>query len=107
MTDTAALRPSNPKTAYEVEDWPLRPIAFLYLGILVLLVTVALVLMWAYSSAVSDVGRKLAIKPPAPELQIDPARDLAKFRAREDRLLDRYYWVDKRRASSTSRSSRR
>ena len=61
------------------------------------MVIAPLVLMWAYPSAVSDVGRRLLVSPPAPELQVDPARDLANFRAQEEKRLHTYYWVDKQK----------
>jgi hypothetical protein len=34
-------------------------------------------------------------EPPEPRLQIDPRRDLADLRAREDEQLTSYGWVDK------------
>jgi hypothetical protein len=87
----------NVKTAYEPEDWPLGPVGLIYLGIFIFLVIAPLVLMWAYPSAVSDVSRRLQRQPPAPELQVDPAQDLANFRAEEDKRLNTYYWVDKQK----------
>ena len=33
--------------------------------------------------------------PPEPRLQVTPREDLAKFRAREDEILNGYRWVDK------------
>jgi hypothetical protein len=97
MIEAAEVRQNNPKTAFEREDWPLGPVGLVYLGIFLFLVITPLVLILAYPSAVSDVGRGLAIKPPAPELQIDPAQDLANLRAAEDRRLNTYYWVDKQK----------
>ena len=40
--------------------------------------------MWVYPSAVSDISRKLAVQPPSPVLQVDPARDLLLFCAQEE-----------------------
>jgi hypothetical protein len=85
----------NPRTAYEREDWPLGYVGLVYIGTLVFLVIAPLALIWGYSSSVSDVSRKLLVQPPAPQLQVDPARDLARFRGREEKRLDSYYWVDK------------
>jgi hypothetical protein len=65
------------------------------LGTFVFLVIAPFVLMWVYSSSVSDVSRKLTIAPPGPRLQVDPEADLKAFRAKEERRLDTYYWVDK------------
>jgi hypothetical protein len=95
MAETAPVREDNPKTAYEREDWPLGYVGLVYAGILVFLVIAPLILMWVYSSSVSDVSRRLTVRPPSPELQVDPAQDLANFRSKEDKSLNTYYWVDK------------
>ncbi|MFZ3238112.1 MAG: hypothetical protein WA417_08270 [Stellaceae bacterium] len=96
MADTTTrVREDNPKTAYEHEDWRIGYVGLVYAGTFAFLVIAPLILMWVYSSAVSDVSRKLAVQPPAPELQVAPAQDLARFRAQEEKRLDTYYWVDK------------
>jgi hypothetical protein len=87
----------RPRTAFEREDWPLGTVGLIYLGVFVFLVVTPLLLVWAYPSAVSDVSRRLLIEPPAPRLQVDPARDLAKFRAKENRRLNTYYWVNRQK----------
>jgi hypothetical protein len=87
----------NPTTAFESSDWPLRPVAFIYLGIPVLLVISCFVLIAAYPNALPDVGRTLRIAPPGPRLQTDAAGDLQKFRADEERRLNTYYWMDKQK----------
>jgi hypothetical protein len=92
---TAPAREDNAKTAYEREDWPLGYVGLVYAGTFVFLVIAPLILMWVYSSTVSDVSRRLSVRPPAPELQVDPAQDLARFRAQEEKRLDTYYWSDK------------
>ena len=61
--------------------------------------------MAAFPGAVSDVSRTLRVELPEPRLQTDPPEDLAQFRTEEKKQLDSYYWIDKRRASSTSLSS--
>jgi hypothetical protein len=33
--------------------------------------------------------------PPGPQLEVDPAADLARVRSREEALLDSYDWVDR------------
>lgn len=85
----------NPKTAYEPSDWPIAPIGLLFAGILILLVVSPLVLMWAYPTTLSDVSRKLTVEPPAPRLEIDPAKELAAFRSRETAQLNTYYWINR------------
>ncbi len=87
----------NPDTAFEPSDWPLRTVGIVFLGILALLVIGAFVLVGAFPGAVSDVSRRLGVEPPQPRLQIDPAEDLARFRAKEEKELDSYYWIDKKK----------
>jgi hypothetical protein len=55
--------------------------------------------MWVYSSAVSDVSRRIAVEPPQPRLQVNAPQDLANFRAEEEKKLDTYYWVDKQQGT--------
>jgi hypothetical protein len=38
-----------------------------------------------------------ALEPPAPRLQVTPRLDLQTLRAREDRILNSYAWVDEER----------
>ncbi len=97
MAEISQIRERNPHTDYEREDWPLKPIALIYLGTFVLLVIAPLVLLWAYPQSVSDVSRRLEIRPPAPELQVNPQQDLIRFRLSEDNKLNNYYWVDKQK----------
>jgi hypothetical protein len=92
-TDRAIVR--NPNTDYEASDWPLLPVGLTLGGVLLVLVGAIFVLKWAYPDAVSDVSRRLEVEPPAPRLQIDPAADLAKFRAEEEQRLQGTYWIDK------------
>jgi hypothetical protein len=87
----------NPTTAFEPSDWSLRPVAFIYLGIPVLLVISCFVLLVAYPNALPDVGRTLRITPPGPRLQTDAEGDLQRFRAEEERRLNTYYWMDKQK----------
>jgi hypothetical protein len=86
---------NNPDTDFERSDWPIGTIALVIAAVLAVLVIAPLVLLWAYPDAVSDVSRRLAAQPPAPRLEVDPARDLARFRAEKERQLDGYYWIDK------------
>ena len=97
MAETRPVIHTNPNTAYEAEDWPLRPIGLIYIGVLALLVISPLVLMWAYPQSLSDVSRKMTVVPPAPRLEIDPAKQLAAFRAQEASDLSSYHWIDKQK----------
>jgi hypothetical protein len=95
MADIAQIQENNPKTEYERSDWPISTVGLVYLGTFIFLVIAPFVLLWVYSSAMSEASRRLLVRPPAPELQIDPAADLAKLRASEDKRLNTYYWVNK------------
>lgn len=97
MAEPAERVEINPDTGFEASDWPVRTVALVLLGVLIFLVAAPLLLIAAFPGAVSDVGRKLSIEPPAPRLQIDPAADLARFRAAEDKKLNTYYWIDKQK----------
>jgi hypothetical protein len=87
--------PTNPAVAFEPTDWPLKPVAVIYVGILVLIVISAFVLIAAYPTSLPDVNRKLSIAPPGPRLQTDAEGNLRRFRAEEEKLLNTYSWVDK------------
>ena len=95
MADVAEVKQDNPQAAYEQEDWPIGKVGLIYFGIFVFLLISPFILMAAYPSAVSDVSRNLLIKPPAPELQVDPQQDLEIFRLHENQRLNTFYWVDK------------
>lgn len=87
----------NPKTAYEPADWPIGKVGLIALGTFLFLVVAPLVLIWAFPDAVSDVSRALTIAPPGPRLQTSPPADLAKFRTKEEKRLDGYYWIDRQK----------
>ncbi len=97
MAEAAASHSEQSKTAFEPTDWDLAPVAFVYVGVLVLLGISCLVLAVADPGSLSDVSRTLRINPPGPRLQTNPEADLAKFRAEEDKRLNGYYWVDKQK----------
>jgi hypothetical protein len=99
MAELVEIKEDNPKTAYEPSDWPVGLIGWLALGTFAFLVIAPLVLMWVYSSAVSDVSRRIAVEPPQPRLQVNAPQDLANFRAEEEKKLDTYYWVDKQQGT--------
>lgn len=99
MAELVEIKEDNPKSAYEPSDWPVWLIGWLALGTFAFLVIAPLVLMWVYSSAVSDVSRRIAVEPPQPRLQVNAPQDLANFRAEEEKKLDTYYWVDKQQGT--------
>ena len=96
--DAAAPGPTqavNPTVAYEPTDWPIWPVAVVYVGALALLVICCLVLMLAYPDSLSDVDRTLTTRPVGPLLQTNPQADLHEFRATEEKRLHSYYWIDR------------
>ena len=92
---TADSEQANPATAFEQADWPLGPVAALYVGVLILIVISAFVLIAAYPTLLPDVNRKLSIAPPGPRLQTDAEGNLRRFRAEEEKRLNGYSWIDK------------
>ena len=97
MADLQERIEDNPDTAFEASDWPLRIVGIVFLVMLVVLVAAAFVLIGAFPGAVSDVSRRLTVMPPQPRLQIDPAAELARFRAAEEKRLNTYYWIDRKK----------
>jgi hypothetical protein len=95
MADTVEYVHDNPKTSREEADWPIGWVGLILLGTLVFLVIVPFVLMAAFPRSLPDASRRVLVEPPAPRLQVNPAADLARFRAEEDRRLNTYYWVDR------------
>jgi hypothetical protein len=97
MAEIAERVENNPKTAFEKSDWPLGTIGLVLLGTLIFLVIAPFVLIGAFPRAVSDVSRALTIEPPQPRLQTNPSEDLARFLVDEDKRLNTYYWIDKKK----------
>lgn len=84
----------NADTAYEPSDWRISTIAIVLAMVLALIAVSVLALRVVFQTAASDVDRSPTVAMPAPVLQTDPARDLARLRAREDQALNSYYWID-------------
>jgi hypothetical protein len=101
---SAPTRPDGTKP-YEERDVALRPIVVGAAALLALTV-LAFVIVWLLNTAL--LGREAARSapaspladyapkaPPAPRLQENPRRDLARLRADEDTLLGTYGWIDR------------
>ena len=97
MAEIAERVEDNPKTAFEKSDWPLGIVGWVLVGTFIFLVIAPFVLIGAFPRAVSDVSRALTVEPPQPRLQTDPSVDLTKFLADEDKRLNTYYWIDKKK----------
>jgi hypothetical protein len=87
----------NPQSAFEASDWRLGAVGLVFIATLVFLVVAPLALLLIFPGAVPDVSRRRTVEPPPPRLQLDQPRELARFRAEEDRQLHTYYWVEKER----------
>lgn len=85
------------RPAFERSDWPLWPVAAVYVGAVALLVISCFVLIAAYPTALHDVPRTLRIAPPGPRLQTDSRGDLRRFRAEEEKRLNTYYWINEQK----------
>lgn len=86
---------TNPDVAVEHTDMNVRVIAIIAVGVLLYVCLAPFILTRIYHPAVGDVSRTLAINPPGPQLQLNPAADLQKFAAQEDTQLDSYGWVER------------
>ena len=97
MSDTDREPPvaGNKDTRFEVSDMRVRPIAVLAVGVLLYVALTPFILTRLYQPALSDVSRTLDIQPPAPELQLNTAADLQKFREQKGQQLNSYGWVDR------------
>jgi hypothetical protein len=87
----------NGDVVIERRDAPLWLIGILAAGVVVFVVLSSVILMFVYPGALrgpSDAPHGMSAEP---RLQIDPAADLAAYRAAEERQLGSYGWVDKQR----------
>lgn len=85
----------NKDTRFEPSDMRVGPITVLAVGVLLYVALTPFILTRIYRPALNDVSRTLDIKPPAPELQLNTAADLQKFREQKERQLNSYGWVDR------------
>ena len=85
----------NPETSYESSDWHVPAIAIVLAMLLVLVAIAMWALYFGFRTAALDVQRSLSVAMPPPALQTDPQQDLAQLRAREEQLLNTYYWIDR------------
>ena len=85
----------NPETSYESSDWHVPAIAMVLAMLLVLVAIAMWALYFGFRTAALDVQRSLSVAMPPPALQTDAQQDLAQLRAREEQLLNTYYWIDR------------
>ena len=104
---SAPNTPTNPDVQFEKEDIRATPVLKFLVGIAITSVVVCLLLLGFYRGMRSYVAALQPEPPhmrfeenreaPAPRLQERPDLDLQEVRAREDRILTTYGWVDKSR----------
>ena len=94
-TDRKPTVALNKDTRFEHSDMSVAVIAALAVGVLLYVTLTPFILTRLYSSATSDVSRALNIKPPRPQLQLNTAADLLRFREENEQQLDSYGWVDR------------
>jgi hypothetical protein len=100
----AAPQGAGESLGYETRDANLRAILWLAVSITAT-VLVAHLLLWVLLRALEGSAARrdpvisplaeTAPLPPEPRLQNTPVRDLAEFRAQEEKLLGSYGWADK------------
>jgi hypothetical protein len=88
---------ANPPTDFERSDMNVAAVALIAIATLLYVCLAPFILTGLYPGALSDVGRVLHIKPPAPVLQLDPPADFKDFRAKEKTQLESYGWIDRNR----------
>lgn len=105
---SAIGRPTAPPSAeslkegYEVKDINVRRTAYILAGmgaVTALVVGIVFVMVWRFNvnrqAAWSHLTpqQTAALVPPAPHVPVDPFAQLARVRAREERLLHSYGWI--------------
>jgi hypothetical protein len=90
------------RPGYEQKDASPRGVVMAGIGLMLLLVlslaVVAGLFYFFQQRQVSAFGAgptPTAIQPPAPQLQVDPAKDLQQVRATQEAQLNSYGWVNK------------
>jgi hypothetical protein len=90
--------PSGRAVEYERTDAAPRLIASLAAGAVAFLVLSPFILQLLFpQSLLRDTTVKNLVDVPAPQLQTDPQRDLARFRKMEENQLSSYGWIDRDR----------
>jgi hypothetical protein len=92
---SASRSPRNPGVAIEKSDAPLWLYATLAAGLMAFLVISMVTLRLVYPNSLSGPSDAPRGESAKPQLQIDPAADLAAHRAAEQHELTSYGWVDR------------
>jgi hypothetical protein len=92
-----------PDGRHETRDLPIRPIVIFAAVLAAAILAVAGISRLLYNGLASHSEKAAGeasplarpALPPAPRLQTNPPADLATFRAKEDRELSTYGWIDR------------
>jgi hypothetical protein len=82
------------RPGYEHKDVEPRLIGYLALGLAGVLIVSAGMLLVVFPRSLTRHTPLEQPPAPAPQLQVDPASDLARFRAAEEQRLTSYGWAD-------------
>ena len=86
---------TSSKSDYERSDVSASLLGWLSGGLALFLLSVPFLLASIYPDTIRQAHVPLAPIPPAPRLQVDPAADLAAFRAAEAAELSSYAWENR------------
>ena len=106
LPHAAPPQADNPEVEHERSDVNIRAIFGFAAGLLVVAVLIHFAVWVLFRYFDAREGRTLSREyplaatqgsrePPEPRLQVNPRQDLGDLRAREDRVLSSYAWVDK------------
>ena len=95
--------PSSVAAGHELRDVRANTMLAFAVALAVIIVLACLFLVWLFDTFQRRAERHDPVlsplvesqEPPAPRLEIKPSRNLAQQRAAEERLLERYRWIDK------------
>lgn len=105
MSGQPTPSPDSIQAKHETTDVRGKPLALSALALATAVALVCLFLIWFFRQLEGGAKRRdPQLSPligsqvaPTPRLQENPAADLRRMRAAEDRALDRYRWIDKER----------
>ena len=106
MSEPRTPSPQSLQAKHETSDVRSMPLVYSALALAAAVALVCVFLIWFFDRLEVRAERhdpKLSplvgdqTPPVGPRLQEQPANDLARMRAAEDRALDRYRWIDKER----------
>jgi hypothetical protein len=92
---SATEAPRNEAVSVERTDVSPRLVLSLVAGLAIVLLLSGVAILWIYASALHGPSDAPRAATATPQLQIDPAQDLAAYRAAQQRELTTYAWIDR------------